>query len=194
MFTQLLQLFDEDLQKILPYYYIKKWAHGRVGIKCSSILSAIIRNVWLWFQFPWEEQQPILWEVGTVTLNIKSPIALGGSQCTYLKDSHRKPSHPRRVYRIISSELQVEGKLEKTQGKWHIRNYLLQEQCKFTVRGTNKSQRVHTTGCFYSNQVAQPLLIVLIKILLLTLLECTEMKWKPGNLPFSPLVVNGKEV
>lgn len=106
---------------------------------------------------------------------------------------HRKPSHPRRVLRTISSELQVEGKLEKTQGKQHIRNYLLQEQCKFTVRGANKSQRVHATGCFYSNQIAQPPLIVLIRTLLLTLLECTEMKWKPGNLPFSPLVVNGKK-
>lgn len=91
MFAQLLQLFDELLQKILSYYYIKKWAQGRVGIKYSSILSAIIRNVWLWFQFHQEEQQPILWEVGTVTLNIKSPIALGGSQWTYLKDPTENP-------------------------------------------------------------------------------------------------------
>lgn len=152
MFTQLSQLFDEALQKILPYYYIKKWAQGRVGEKYSSVLSAIIRNVWLWFQFHQDEQQPISWEAGTVTLNIKSLIALGGSQCTYLKDPHRKLSHPGRVYRTISSELQVEGKLEKTQEKWHIRNHLLQEHCKFTLRGTNKSQRVHTTGCFYSTR------------------------------------------
>lgn len=127
-----------------------------------------------------------------MTLNIASLIALRGS-LHISERPHRKPVHPRRVYRTISSKLQVQGKLEKTQGKWHIRNYLLQGQCKFTVRGASKSQRVHTTGCFYSNQVAQSPLIVLIRTLLLTLLECTEMKWKPGNLPFRPLVVNGKK-
>jgi hypothetical protein len=68
------------------------------------------------------------------------------------------------------------------------------EQCKFTGKGTNESQRVHTTSCFYSSQVTQLLLIVLVRTLLLTHLECTEMKWKQGNLPFSPLAVSGKKV
>lgn len=36
-----------------------------------------------------------------------------------------------------------EGKLERTLGKWHIRNYLLQEQCKFTGIGANESQSSH---------------------------------------------------
>lgn len=87
-----------------------------------------------------------------------------------------------------------EGKLEVTLGKWHTSSYLLQEQCKFTVKGADESQRVYTTGCFYSNQVAQPLLIALVRTLLLTLLEYTKMKWEPGNLPFSPLIVSGKKV
>lgn len=112
----------------------------------------------------------------------------------YLKDPTEKPLILERcIEQSPLSSKGKEGKLEVTLAKWHIRSYLLQKQCKFTVKGANESQRVHSTGCFYSNQVAQPLLIVLVRTLLLTLLECTEMKWKPGNLPFSPLIVNGKK-
>ena len=43
--------------------------------------------------------------------------------------------------------------------------------CKFTIKEANESQRVHTTGCSYSNQVLQLLLIVMVRTLLLTFLE-----------------------
>lgn len=90
--------------------------------------------------------------------------------------THENDSHPRGICGTISSELQMEGKIEGTLEMWRISNYLLQEQCTFTSKGAGESQRVHSTGCFYSNQVAQSLLIVLVRTLLLTFPECTKMK------------------
>lgn len=108
--------------------------------------------------------------------------------------SHRKASRPSWAHGTISSELQVEGKLEGTLGKWHIGKYLLREQSKFTVKGANESQTLHTTGHLYSNWATRPLLIVLVRTLLLTLLEGNEMKRKPGNLPSTTLVLSSKKV
>lgn len=108
--------------------------------------------------------------------------------------AHENDSHPRGIYGTISSEPQMKGKIEGTLEMWHISNYLLQEQCTFTSKAASESQRVHSTGCFYSNQVAQSLLIVLVRTLLLAFPECTKMKSKQGNLLFSPMAVSGKKV
>ena len=91
-----------------------------------------------------------------MTLNIISLIAPGGSQGINVKNPTEEPLiRAGCMEQPPLSSKGKEGKLEVTLGKWHTRSYLLQEQCKFTVKGADESQRVYTAGCFYSNQVAQ---------------------------------------
>lgn len=72
---------------------------------------------------------------------------------------HGKVSHPRGTYRTTSSELQREGRrIRGSTGSVAYQKLLSCKRssiyCKFTIKEADESQRVHTTGCFYSNQVA----------------------------------------